>query len=95
MQRSDLRPTEPLWSPSVPKKGLANITEMAATLGVPTDDLKRLWSETFSDRETGVFRTIEENIQHVCQRLGIQRDDPQVTAAAKDPRTAHEEAHYP
>ena len=35
------------------------------------------------DRERGVFRTIEENIRHVCQRLEIQRDASQVMATAE------------
>ena len=65
------------------QESLASITEMAATLEVPRDEFGRLWRETFSDRETGVFRTIEENIRHVCQRLGIQRDASQVTATAE------------
>ena len=65
------------------QESLASITEMAATLDAPKDEFRRLWRETFSDRETGVFRTIEENIWHVCQRLGIQRDASQVTAAAE------------
>ena len=65
------------------QESLASITEMAATLEAPKDEFRRLWRETFSDRETGVFRTIEENIWHVCQRLGIQRDASQVTAAAR------------
>ena len=42
-----------------------------------------LWRETFLDRERGVFRTIEENIRHVCQRLGIQCDASQVMATAE------------
>ena len=62
---------------------LTSIAEMAATLETPKDEFGRLWRETFSDRETGVFPTIEENIWHVCQRLGIQRDASQVRAAAR------------
>ena len=65
------------------QESLASIAEMSATLDVPRDDFGRLWSETFSARERGVFRTIEENVRHVCQRLGIQRDASQVRAAAK------------
>ena len=65
------------------QESLASITEMAATLEAPKDEFGRLWRKTFSDRETGVFRTIEENIRHVCQRLGIQRDASQVRAAAR------------
>ena len=65
------------------QESLASIAEMAATLGAPKDEFGRLWRETFSDRERGVFPTIEENIRHVCQHLGIQRDDSQVIAAAK------------
>ncbi len=65
------------------QESLASIAEMAATLDVAVDEFGRLWRETFLDRERGVFRTIEENIWHVCQRLGIQRDASRVKAAAK------------
>ena len=72
-----------LVEPFRSQESLASITEMATTLGVPKDEFGRLWRETFSARETGVFRTIEENIRHICQRLGIQCDASQVTAAAR------------
>ena len=72
-----------LIEPFRSQENLASITEMAATLDVAVDDFRSLWSETFSARETGVFRTIEGNIRHVCQRLGIQRDASQVTATAR------------
>lgn len=72
-----------LVEPFRSQESLTSIAEMAATLEVPRDEFGYLWRETFSTRETGVFRTIEENIRHVCQRLGIQRDAPQVTATAR------------
>lgn len=56
---------------------------MAEALAVPTDDFQRLWSKTFWARETGVIRSLEENIRQVCQCLGVQRDDSQVAATAE------------
>ena len=71
-----------LVEPFRSQESLASTAEMAATLEVAVDDFRSLWRESFSARETGVFRTIEENIRHVCQHLGIQRNASQVTTAA-------------
>ncbi len=58
------------------------LTEMAATLAVPVDDFRRLWRETSSARETGVFRSLGENVRQICHRVDVQRDDSKVEAAA-------------
>ena len=64
------------------RESRSNLTEMAATLAVPVDDFRPLWNKGHAARGTGVFRSIEENIREICQRLGVQRDDSVVAAAA-------------
>ena len=59
-----------------------NLRQMAAALELPLEDVQPLWEETFQDRETGSFPTIEENIRYICRTLGAQRDESQVAAAA-------------
>ncbi len=72
-----------LVDPFRSSEGAANVREMAAALDLPTEDVQRLWSETFQERETGGFPTIEENIRWICRTLGAQRSEAQVAAATE------------
>lgn len=46
--------------------------EMAATLGLPFEEYDHLFRyETYLDRSRGTFASIEENLAHICQRLGV------------------------
>jgi len=60
------------------------VTDMATILGAPRDDFARLWGqETYADRMTGRFPTIDANLEHICQALGVPVCSQQVAAAAQ------------
>ena len=72
-----------LVDPFRSSEGASNVREMAAALDLPPEDVRRLWEETFQERETGGFPTIEENIRWICRTLGAQRDEAQIAAAVE------------
>jgi putative hydrolase of the HAD superfamily len=49
--------------------------QMASVLTVSSDAFRRLWSETAYARSIGTIRTIEANIEYICQKLGVSTDD--------------------
>ena len=57
--------------------------QMASVLRIPFDAFRRLWAETTYQRNTGVIRTIEANIQYICQKLGISADDTKIKLATE------------
>lgn len=46
--------------------------QMASVLGVSYSDFRRLWSDTYYKRNTGGFKSIEDNIAYICQELEVQ-----------------------
>ena len=61
----------------------SNVRRMAAALELPLEDVRRLWAQTFQDRETGAFSTIADNIRWICRTLDVQRDEAHVAAAVE------------
>ena len=60
------------------------LTEMAETLSVDRDGLARMWAhDTWFDRTTGAFATIDENVEHICQSLGARVDDESLRLAVQ------------
>jgi len=57
--------------------------QMASVLKVPFDDFKRLWYETAYERNIGIMRFIEDNIEYICKQLGVQADDVKIKLATK------------
>ena len=57
--------------------------QMASVLKVPFDDFKRLWYETAHERNIGIMRFIEDNIEYICKRLGAHADDMKIKQATK------------
>lgn len=49
----------------------AMFEDMAEALGMPVEDLRRGWRETIVERQTGGFRTVEENVRAICERAGV------------------------
>ena len=45
---------------------------MASVLSVPSDDLLEIWSDTFYERNIGVFPSLEDLLNHICKELGVQ-----------------------
>lgn len=45
------------------------LREMISLLQLPHDDFIKLWRSTTERRATGVFRTLEENLEYICREL--------------------------
>jgi len=58
------------------------LSEMAKVLSAPRDDFARMWVETFPDRATGIFPTVEANIEYICRALGCLVADALIRAAS-------------
>jgi putative hydrolase of the HAD superfamily len=56
---------------------------MASVLSAPEEEFTDLWLGTFDERATGVIRSLEANIEHVCRRLKVSVDDRQVEFATQ------------
>jgi putative hydrolase of the HAD superfamily len=56
---------------------------MASILSVPYDEFTLLWFDTFHQRITGALSTPQANIEHICQKLGIQVNDAQIELAGR------------
>lgn len=61
----------------------STLSEMASILAVSSEDFTRLWLETVNERFTGVFSTIESNIEHIGQILAIPLEDSHITEAVR------------
>ena len=59
------------------------LRQMASVLSAPSEDFVKLWYDTFNERCTGVFKSPEENIDYVCQKLGVSVEDSQRRLAAR------------
>lgn len=59
------------------------LKRVASILSVPTDDFRRIWSDTVYLRHTGVFQSVEANIIHICQELGIKPNSKNIKLAAR------------
>jgi len=56
---------------------------MASILSVPSDDFVRLWFDAFDQAMKGVFHSLEAQIRHVSQKLGIGQEDTRIKLADK------------
>jgi putative hydrolase of the HAD superfamily len=71
-------------SPCYPLEGVRlTIREMAADLDLPPDAFESAWSATFAHRQSGAFRSLEENIRHVLGELEAERDLGLIASAAE------------
>ena len=57
------------------------LSEMAKVLSIPRNDFAQIWVATFSNRATGVFRTVEENIEYACRALDCRVIAAKIKAA--------------
>lgn len=57
--------------------------EMSAVLSAPRQEFTQLWFDTFNLRTTGVLKSPEGNIDHVCRQLGIIFTDTQLKQASR------------
>jgi putative hydrolase of the HAD superfamily len=54
---------------------------MAIVLKTPYDDFYRLWMQTAERRVTGIFKTLENNLEFICRELKISATSEQITKA--------------
>jgi putative hydrolase of the HAD superfamily len=57
------------------------LEEMAAFLKAPYDKFHNIWMQTASQRSTGAFRTLEENLQFICSELKVPVTSHQIKNA--------------
>lgn len=55
--------------------------EMAAALAVPHERFLPVWNQTLEARITGVFQTVEANIEHVLQAMNVEPSVEQIEKA--------------
>jgi FMN phosphatase YigB (HAD superfamily) len=54
------------------------ITDLASALKVPSEGFSKLWRDTTYERGTGIFRTTEESIRYICNKLKISVSDEKI-----------------
>jgi len=59
------------------------LREMAAVLGVPSEEFVRLWFATFNERHSGCFPDLESDVEYVSGRLGVRPGPEQLKMAAQ------------
>jgi putative hydrolase of the HAD superfamily len=47
------------------------LRETSSILKIPHEQFIKLWSDTAERRTTGVFKTLEENLEYICRELNI------------------------
>lgn len=47
------------------------LTDMASALELPSEDFSKLWRDTTYERGIGIFKTTEESIRFICNRLKV------------------------
>lgn len=56
--------------------------QMASVLCVSASDFRRLWSDTYYERNTGSFDSIQDNIAYICHQLETQAEQDDTRRAA-------------
>jgi putative hydrolase of the HAD superfamily len=57
------------------------LSESISILKAPKDDFLKLWHSTSERRATGVFRTLEENLEYICRELNVPVNRSQINLA--------------
>lgn len=57
------------------------LAQMASVLSVPSEEFMRLWLSTSKQRGTGIFSSIEANIEYICKELNVSAADNKVEEA--------------
>ena len=65
-----------------PKESEDNLAQMASVLAIAASDMIQLWTETYCDRQIGVYKSYQENIKHICRLLNSPADPEQIERAA-------------
>jgi len=58
------------------------LTDMASALKLPTEDFSKLWSKIWRDttyeRGVGIFKTTEESIRYICNKINVSVSDENI-----------------
>ena len=61
----------------------SHISQMAEAVSARVDDFDRVWSDTVSERMSGVFDTIDAHVEYICRELRLEPEPNQITAASR------------
>ena len=61
----------------------SSLSQMASVLRIAPNDFARLWSDTFTQRNTGIFQSAKENIEYICQELKAPLEDAHLKLATQ------------
>jgi len=59
------------------------LREMMSILKAPHDGFMKLWHDTADRRVTGVFKTLEENLEYICRELNVPATKSQINLAKR------------
>ncbi len=59
------------------------LSEMASVLSVPSQDFIRSWNDTWKERSTGYFSTLESDILAICRSLNARPEEALLLKAAE------------
>ena len=54
------------------------LTDMASALELPFEDFSKFWRDTTYELGTGIFKTTEESIRHICNKLSVSVSDENI-----------------
>ena len=54
------------------------LTDMALALELPNENFSKLWRDTTYERGTGIFKTTEESIRYICNKLKVSVSDENI-----------------
>jgi putative hydrolase of the HAD superfamily len=57
--------------------------KMAEALSVPSDEFSKMWFDTVYERNIGVFETIRDNIEYICNKMNARINEEQVSRATR------------
>lgn len=57
--------------------------QMASVLSVSYNDFIKIWRDSHDERGLGIFQSIEDNIEYICQKLGANAKEAQIKLAAQ------------
>lgn len=59
------------------------LKRMATTLSVSSEEFIQKWADTSYERNTGAFRSVKENIVHICKELRVDPSDTDINLSAR------------
>ena len=54
------------------------LAEMASAIELPAEDFSKLWRDTIYERGIGIFKTTEESIRYICDKLNLSVSDENI-----------------